>query len=127
MPRIRKECLGNSGDGAIDRLRAEPGTLNVPAGQRNEGLTRQMTRFRGEGASRGIAIGPVHVVAAKIAVAERRILRQDRAAEVAHLEEGISAADGQLDTLQRQLADRKGAGADLVQAHRLMLRSPEVA
>lgn len=86
-----------------------------------------MRRFRGEGASRGIAIGPAHVVAAKISVAERRILRQDRAAEVAHLEEGISAADGQLDHLQRQLADRKGAGADLVQAHRLMLRSPEVA
>ena len=86
-----------------------------------------MTRFRGEGASRGIAIGPAHVVAARITVAERRILRRDRAAEVAHLEEGISAADEQLDELQRQLADRKGAGADLVQAHRLMLRSPEVA
>ncbi len=86
-----------------------------------------MTRFRGEGASRGIAIGPAHVAAAKITVAERRILRQDRAAEVAHLEEGIGAADEQLDHLQRQLADRKGAGADLVQAHRLMLRSPEVA
>jgi len=86
-----------------------------------------MTHFRGEGASRGIAIGPAHVVAAKITVAERRVLRRDRAAEVAHLEEGITAADEQLDNLQRQLADRKGAGADLVQAHRLMLRSPEVA
>src|SRR2546423_11900634 len=86
-----------------------------------------MTRFRGEGASRGIAIGPAHVVAAKITVAERRILRRDRAAEVAHLEEGLSAADDQLDGLQRQLADRKGAGADLVQAHRLMLRGPEIA
>ena len=90
-------------------------------------MAGQMTRFRGEGASRGIAIGPAHVVAAKITVAERRILRRDRAAEVAHLEEGISAADEQLDDLQRQLADRKGAGADLVQAHRMMLRSPEVA
>ena len=90
-------------------------------------MTGPMTRFRGEGASRGIAIGPAHVVAAKITVAERRILRRDRAAEVAHLEEGISAADEQLDHLQRQLADRKGAGADLVQAHRMMLRSPEVA
>jgi phosphoenolpyruvate-protein phosphotransferase (PTS system enzyme I) len=86
-----------------------------------------MTRFRGEGAARGIALGAAHVVAGKITVAERRILRRDRAAEVAHLEEGISAADDQLDGLQRQLADRKGAGADLVQAHRLMLRSPEVA
>jgi phosphotransferase system enzyme I (PtsI) len=90
-------------------------------------MAGQMTRFRGEGASRGIAIGPAHVVAAKITVAERRILRRDRAAELAHLEEGLSAADEQLDVLQRQLSDRKGAGADLVQAHRLMLRSPEVA
>jgi phosphotransferase system enzyme I (PtsI) len=90
-------------------------------------MAGQMTRFHGEGASRGIAIGPAHVVADRITVAERRILRRDRAAEVAHLEEGIGAADEQLDVLQRQLSDRKGAGADLVQAHRLMLRSPEVA
>jgi phosphotransferase system enzyme I (PtsI) len=86
-----------------------------------------MTRFHGEGASPGIAIGPAYLLAAKVAVAERRILRRDRAAEVAHLEEGIGAADEQLDHLQRQLADGKGAGADLVQAHRLMLRSPEIA
>ena len=86
-----------------------------------------MKRFRGEGASRGIAIGPAHVVASRITVAERRILRRDRAAEVAHLEEGIGAADEQLNGLQRQLADQKGTGADLVQAHRLMLRSPEIA
>src|SRR5213075_644365 len=33
----------------------------------------------------------------------------------------------QLDHLQRQLADAQGTGADLVQAHRLMLRSPEIA
>src|SRR5204863_9935575 len=86
-----------------------------------------MARFRGEGASRGIAIGPAHLLAAKIGVTERRVLRQDRAAEVAHLEEGIGTADEQLDRLQRQLADGKAAGADLVQAHRLMLRSPEIA
>lgn len=85
-----------------------------------------MTRLHGEGASPGIVIGPAHLLAAKVAVAERRILRQDRAAEVAHLEEGIAVADEQLDRFQRQLADGKGAGADLVQAHRLMLRSPEI-
>ena len=86
-----------------------------------------MTRFHGEGASRGIAVGPAHLLAAKVTVAERRILRRDRAAEIAHLEEGIGSADEQLDHLQRQLADQKGAGPDLVQAHRLMLRSPEIA
>jgi phosphotransferase system enzyme I (PtsI) len=67
------------------------------------------------------------LLAAKITVAERRILRIDRAAEVAHLEEGIVTADEQLDRLQRRLADDRTPGADLVQAHRLMLRSPEIA
>jgi len=86
-----------------------------------------MTHFRGEAASRGIAIGPAHLLAAKVTVAERRILRRDRAAEVAHLEEGIVSADEQLDRLQRRLADGKSPGADLVQAHRLMLRGPEIA
>ncbi len=37
------------------------------------------------------------------------------------------SADEQLDRLQRLLADEKGPGADLVQAHRMMLRSPEIA
>src|SRR4051812_38278488 len=86
-----------------------------------------MTRFHGEGASSGIAIGPAYLLAAKVVVAERRILRLDRAAEITHLESGIAAADEQLARLQRQLTDGKGAGADLVQAHRMMLRSPEIA
>ena len=83
--------------------------------------------LRGEGASRGIAIGPAHLLVAKVAVAERRILRRDRTAELAHLEQGIDAADRQLNELQRRLADHEGAGAELVQAHRMMLRSPEIA
>lgn len=87
----------------------------------------QMTQLHGEGASRGIAMGPAHLLSARITVAERRILRRDRAAEVAHLEEGIASADEQLDRLQRRLADDKVPGADLVQVHRLMLRSPEIA
>ena len=87
----------------------------------------QMIQFRGEGASRGIAMGPAHLLVAKITVAERRILRRDCAAEVARLEEGIVRADEQLDRVQRQLADGKAPGADLLQVHRLMLRSPEIA
>jgi phosphotransferase system enzyme I (PtsI) len=72
-------------------------------------------------------MGPAHVLATKVTVAERRILRRDRAAELAHLEEGIVGTDEQLDGLQRRLTDGKAPGADLVQAHRLMLRSPEIA
>jgi len=86
-----------------------------------------MTAFHGEGASQGIAIGPALLLDAKVAVAERRILRLDRAAEVAHLDEGLVAADEQLERLKRQLASENVAGADLVEAHRLMLRSPEIA
>lgn len=85
-----------------------------------------MTVFHGEGASPGIAIGRALLLGAKVAVAERRILRLDRTAELAHLEEGINAADQQLERLQRQLPDGNVAGAELVQAHRLMLRSPEI-
>lgn len=86
-----------------------------------------MLRLHGEPASRGIAIGPAHVLAPRLAVAERRILRRDRAAEIAHLEAGLGGADDQLDRLQQVLADGNELGAELVQAHRLMLRSSEIA
>lgn len=66
------------------------------------------------------------MLAAKVPVAERRILRADRAAEVAHLEDGIGVADEQLHRLRRQLANENEAGADLVEVHRLMLRSTEI-
>jgi phosphotransferase system enzyme I (PtsI) len=87
----------------------------------------RMVGLRGEGASGGIAIGHAHFMLPRIAVAERRILRRDRAAEMARLDESVASADEQLDRLQRVLADEKGPGAELVQAHRLMLRSPEIA
>ena len=61
-------------------------------------------------------------------VAERRILRSDRDAEVARLESAVAAADGQLDRLNLQLAGQhSGEGRELIEAHRLMLRSPELA
>ena len=86
-----------------------------------------MIHLRGEGASPGIAIGPAYFLASRMTVAERRILRRDRAAETARLDEAVVSADEQLDRLERVLADEKGPGAELVQAHRLMLRSPEIA
>ena len=72
-------------------------------------------------------MGPAQLLPAKVTVAERRILRKDRAAELAHLEDGIASTDEQLDRLQQRLADGKTPGADIVQAHRLMLRSSEIA
>jgi len=87
----------------------------------------QMRRFRGEGAARGIAIGPAYLLAAKVTVAERRILRQDRDAELAHLEDGIAATDQQLERLQRDLPDDGGPGHDLIEVHKMILRSQEMA
>jgi phosphoenolpyruvate-protein phosphotransferase (PTS system enzyme I) len=87
-----------------------------------------MNRYRGEGASRGIAIGPAHLLEVGVVVAERRILRNDREAELARLEASVASADGQLERLQKQVdGEHSGEGHELIEAHRLMLRSPELA
>jgi phosphoenolpyruvate-protein phosphotransferase (PTS system enzyme I) len=87
-----------------------------------------MIRYRGIGASRGIAIGPAHLLELRVVVAERRILRNDRDAELARLEASVASADKQLETLQRHIdGEHSGEGHELIEAHRLMLRSPELA
>ncbi|MBN2577267.1 MAG: phosphoenolpyruvate--protein phosphotransferase [Deltaproteobacteria bacterium] len=87
-----------------------------------------MIRLGGECASRGIAIGPAHLLEVRVVIAEQRILRSDREAECARLEGAVVAADGQLDRLNLQLdGEHSGEGHDLIEAHRLMLRSPELA
>jgi phosphotransferase system enzyme I (PtsI) len=86
-----------------------------------------MIRFRGEGASRGIAIGPEHLSEVRVVVAERRILRNDRDAELARLETSVASADRQLERLQQQVnGEHSGEGHELIEAHRLMLHSPEL-
>ena len=87
-----------------------------------------MMRFRGVGASRGIAIGPARLTDARVVIAERRILRADREAELMHLEAGIAAADAQLNDLQ-QLVDGQhgGSGHEFVEVHRMILHSAEIA
>ena len=87
-----------------------------------------MMRFRGMGASRGIGIGPAHLMDVRVEIGERRILRNDRDAELGHLDAALAAADGQLDRLQRQVdGEHGGGGHEFIEAHRLMLRSPELA
>jgi phosphotransferase system enzyme I (PtsI) len=87
-----------------------------------------MIRYRGVGASRGIAIGPAHVTEVRVSVAERRILRHDREAELARLETASSAAEQQLDRLRRQLVTVPGGtGLEIIDLHCLILRSPELA
>ena len=86
-----------------------------------------MIRYRGVGASRGIAVGPAHLTEVRVSVAERRILRHDRAAEVARLETASDAAEQQLERLRRQLNDGSGGtGIEIIDLHRLIIRSPEL-
>jgi phosphoenolpyruvate-protein phosphotransferase (PTS system enzyme I) len=87
-----------------------------------------MVRLGGESASRGIAIGPTHLLELRLVVSERWILLGDRDAEVARLDRAVATADGQLDRLKVQIdGHHSGEGHDLIEAHRLMLRSPELA
>src|SRR6186713_1343381 len=87
-----------------------------------------MIRYRGVAASRGIAIGPAHLTDVRVAVAERRILRHDREAELARLELACGAADQQLERLRLQLgAVPGGTGLEIIDLHRLIIRSPELA
>ena len=86
-----------------------------------------MIRFRGVGASRGIAVGPAHLTEVPVSITERRILRHDREAEVARLESAVDDAQKQLDRLHAQLDAAPGsAGHDLIDLHRVILRSPEL-
>jgi phosphotransferase system enzyme I (PtsI) len=82
--------------------------------------------FKGIAASGGVAIGPAHLLVNRAAVAERRILRGDREAELARLTTALRAADEQLDGLRQFLAGRSADGEALIEVQRLMLRSPEI-
>ncbi|HTB60980.1 MAG TPA: phosphoenolpyruvate--protein phosphotransferase [Polyangia bacterium] len=82
--------------------------------------------LKGIAASGGVAIGPAHLLVSRAAVAERRILRGDREAELARLTTALRAADEQLDGLRQFLAGRSADGEALIEVQRLMLRSPEI-
>jgi phosphotransferase system enzyme I (PtsI) len=86
-----------------------------------------MIHWRGLGASRGIAIGPAYLTDVRVSAAERRILRHDRDSESARLVTAIETAEEQLDRLRRQLGSQGGTALDLIELHRVILRSPELA
>jgi len=86
-----------------------------------------MIRCRGVGASRGIAVGPAHLTEVRVSVAERRILRHDREAELARLDTASDAAEQQLDRMRQQLSGVPGrTGLEIIDLHRLIIRSPEL-
>src|SRR3954468_1848165 len=86
-----------------------------------------MIRFKGTGASRGIAVGPAYLMDVRLVIAERRILRNDREAEVARLDAAVAAAEEQLELVQRKFDEAHGGGREFIETHRVILRSPELA
>ncbi len=63
---------------------------------------------------------------ARVMVAERRILRADREAELARLTTALQAADDQLQGVRNYLNGISTDGNALIETQRLMLRSPEI-
>lgn len=63
-----------------------------------------------------------------VAVSAKTISRDEVDAEISRLTRALWDTDRQLVDLQRQLSEeRSGVGHDIVEAHRLMLKSPELA
>ena len=86
-----------------------------------------MIRRRGVRASPGIAIGPARLTEVSVRITERRILRSEREAELARLESAVDDAQEQLDRLHGQLDAAPGStGHELIDLHRVILRSPEL-
>lgn len=84
-------------------------------------------RCRGLGASGGIGVGPAYVTEVRVSVLERRISEQERDGELARLAAALDSAEQQLGRLRRQLRSEGGTALDLVELHRGILRSPELA
>ena len=91
------------------------------------GIVRPTQWFAGIGASEGIAIGPVQLLAANIVVIDRSISSDQVPRELHRLQEAIVATDEQLLMIGRQLeAQNLREGYLIVEAHRLMLKSDEL-
>jgi len=86
-----------------------------------------MKRHKGAGASPGIAIGRAFPIATRVAVSETRVAPDAVDSEISRLSRALRDTDLQLAELQRKLADgRRGVGHEILDAHRLMLKSPEL-
>jgi phosphotransferase system enzyme I (PtsI) len=62
-----------------------------------------------------------------VSVRERAISRDEIASEIARLDRALASTDVQLERLERELLEREGSeGYEIVQAHRLMLKSAQL-
>jgi phosphotransferase system enzyme I (PtsI) len=86
-----------------------------------------MRRFEGIGASEGIAIGELRMLASRLVIVDRWVAPHEVADELRRFERALESADEQLAVVSRQLeGHRRHEGHAIVEAHRLILRSEEI-
>ena len=84
-----------------------------------------MQRFEGIAGSVGIAHGSIVVLTPRLIVPDRWIAPDQVAEELRRLERGLDATDRQLLAISQEL-QAQAEGRELVEAHRLILRSDEI-
>jgi phosphoenolpyruvate-protein phosphotransferase (PTS system enzyme I) len=82
--------------------------------------------FRGTGGSRGIGIGPARLLSRPVHVAERRVARDEIAAELERFEAAVAATDAAMAEIAHESAAVPTEVGDLVDAHRAILKSDEI-
>ncbi len=86
-----------------------------------------MKRFKGIGASDGIAIGTAQLLTSRVVIVDRWVTRVLVNDELRRLEAAVDATDRHLEHLSQQLeAEKLHDGHLLIEAHRLMLRSDDL-
>jgi phosphoenolpyruvate-protein phosphotransferase (PTS system enzyme I) len=127
---VQREHAGVDDDGIVsDLVRWETdGGARTGSTRGERGAVRAMRRLSGIGASEGIAIGPAHVLAARVVPVDRRIVHDEIAAEMRRLEKAVHDTDHQLIAVSERLkADGQHEGHLIVEAHRLILKSNTIA
>ncbi|HXU82555.1 MAG TPA: phosphoenolpyruvate-utilizing N-terminal domain-containing protein, partial [Polyangia bacterium] len=87
-----------------------------------------MKRFQGVGASDGIGIGHARILATHLIVVDRWIEPEQVDPEVDRLERAVALTDqGLADLLRHWQAQRRQEGSAVLEAHRMILKSDELA
>ena len=81
----------------------------------------------GSGASRGIAIGPARLLPPPLHIEERRIAADGVVAELERFEAAIASTDAAMEEIGQASRAPREIGADLVDTHRAILKSDELA
>ena len=87
-----------------------------------------MRRFKGIGASDGIAIGAMRQLTPRLVIVDRWVGQDEVADQIRRLDDAVEIADQQLAAVSQQLqAESRDDGRAIVEAHRLILRSSKIA